>query len=87
MSVDLPPQPLCLLWREGYAPSSDEDRSGIDRVCGSIRLGALLLVAGDGPFLFEAIGGHDWGARVGWKAVAGIQRYLRGKSRGMVWYE
>ena len=65
MPIDLPPQPLCLLWREGYVPSSNEDRSSINCVCGNIRLGSLLLVAEDGPFLFDAICGHDWGARVG----------------------
>ena len=61
MPIDLPPQPLCLLWREGYIFRGDEDCGCIEGVCGDIGLGSFLLVAGDGPFLFDAIRGHGWG--------------------------
>lgn len=63
MPIDLPPEPLCLLWREGYVLGSSEDCGGIERVRSGIWFGPLLLVAGDGPFPFDIARGHDRGGR------------------------
>lgn len=64
MPIDLPPQLPPLLWRQGYVPGGNKGCSSVKRVCGSMRLGILFLVAGDGLFLFNNIWGHDgegWG--------------------------
>ena len=76
MPIDLPPQPLCLLWREGHALTSGEVCSSIEGVYGDTRLGFLLLIAGGGPFLFGIIWGHDGGQRTVGKRSKG-RWYLR----------
>ena len=63
MPIDLLPQPLCLLRREGHALSSGEVCSSIEGVYGDTMLGFLLLIAGGGSFLFDTVWGHDGGQR------------------------
>jgi hypothetical protein len=80
--IDLLPQPLCLLWREGHVPSSEEDCGGIKRVYGSIRLGFYLLVVGDWLFLFDTVSGHGGRTKDG-RGVPMIARYFRERGDNM----
>jgi len=63
MPIDLLPQSLCLLRREGHVLSSGDVCSSIEGVYGDTRLEFLIPIAGGGSFLFDTAWGHGGGQR------------------------